>query len=213
MGQTTCLRRDRVPLALPKGVPWLVVLLACFSLGWPDDAAAQTAATVTVCQTGATHTTIQSAVTAAAAGDRIEVCAGDFTEQVEVTKSLTIVGAGPRRRRSFSRRRRPADQDVITVDGAGVDVEISGFTIKGRALTGMRPAGRRTCSQASSFAAARTPISTTTWSPASAATRSTAARKASASALAGKPRGRRERRRSRTTRSRTIRRVASSSTA
>ena len=99
MGQATRLRRDRV-LALPKGVPWLVVLLACFSLGRPEDGAAQTAATVTVCETGAPYTTIQSAVTAAAAGGRIEVCAGDFTEQVEVTKSLTIVGAGPRRRRS-----------------------------------------------------------------------------------------------------------------
>ena len=82
-----------------EALPWLVVLLACFSLGWPDAAAARTAATLTVCQTGAIYKTIQSAVTAAVAGDRIEVCAGDFTEQVEVTKSLTIVGAGPQQTR------------------------------------------------------------------------------------------------------------------
>ena len=117
------LRRDRVPLALPRGVPWLVVLLACFSLGWPDDAAAQTAATVTVCQTGATYTTIQSAVTAAAAGDGIEVCAGEFTEQVKVTKKMTMRSARAREQDEDRpcQRSPTGDQDGVTIKG-GVDV-------------------------------------------------------------------------------------------
>ena len=41
---------------------------------------------MTVCPTGGDQPTIQLGVNAAAAGDRIEVCAGNFTEQVVITK-------------------------------------------------------------------------------------------------------------------------------
>src|SRR5688572_18317483 len=40
----------------------------------------------------ATHATISSAVSAASAGDTIQVCAGSYGENVLVNKSLTING-------------------------------------------------------------------------------------------------------------------------
>ena len=77
--------------------------------------------------------TIQSGVNAAAAGDTISVCAGTFAEQVMVTKSVKLVGAGAAQTTIILPRPVTGSQDVVTVDGAGVDVEISGFTIKGLA--------------------------------------------------------------------------------
>jgi hypothetical protein len=40
------------------------------------------------------YNTVQVAVTAAAAGSTVKVCAGTYTEQVEITKSLTLTGTG-----------------------------------------------------------------------------------------------------------------------
>ncbi len=54
-----------------------------------------TAATVSVgtCATGGTHfTTIQTAVNAVAAGSTIEVCPGNYPEQVVIKENLTVTG-------------------------------------------------------------------------------------------------------------------------
>jgi hypothetical protein len=53
------------------------------------------AATLDVCPSGCTYTTITSAVAAANAGDTIDVGAGTYTENsIRITKALTIKGAG-----------------------------------------------------------------------------------------------------------------------
>ena len=40
------------------------------------------------------YSTIQSAITAATAGDTIAVCAGTYTEQLTITTNLTIKAVG-----------------------------------------------------------------------------------------------------------------------
>jgi len=50
------------------------------------------AATLTVCATDGQYTTIQAAVTAAAPGDTISVCAGTYTENVSIDKNITLLG-------------------------------------------------------------------------------------------------------------------------
>ena len=52
------------------------------------------AATVTVGPSGRDFTTIQAAVDSAMAGDRIEIDAGSYSEEVAIDKDLTVVGAG-----------------------------------------------------------------------------------------------------------------------
>ncbi len=48
----------------------------------------------TVCASGGSYTTIQSAINAAAAGSSITICAGTFKERLTISKSLTLDGAG-----------------------------------------------------------------------------------------------------------------------
>ena len=184
MDRVRHLRRNRCFSRSPRGTRWLLAaLVSLVSLGLPDVASARTAATLTVCPTvtGA-YSTIQSAVNVAAqTGDTIQVCAGNFPEQVVITKSVTLVGAGSAQT-TIQLPAAPAGlQDVITVDGAGVDVEISGFTITGFISTERLAAA---CSQACSSAAAREPTFMTTGSPTCAPNRSAAARKGSGSGSA-----------------------------
>jgi parallel beta-helix repeat protein len=87
--------------------------------------------------------TIQSAVTAASAGDTINVAAGTYTEQVVITRSLTLQGAGAANTTIQApatltattwTHRGTAFNTLIEVNGAtvhGITVNISGFTIDG----------------------------------------------------------------------------------
>jgi len=101
-------------------------------------AAAAAAATLTVgnATSGScahVFTTIQSAVTAASAGDTIQVCPGTYNELVAVVKTLTIAGA----KAGLDARTRATTNESIVGTGDGAfqiqanKVVIDGFTIQG----------------------------------------------------------------------------------
>lgn len=83
--------------------------------------------------TAATQTTIQGAVTAAAPGDRILVCAGTYNEpQVLVSKSLDIIGAGPGQTilDGGTATGLPSGGLIRVLDSTNGDVLISGLTTR-----------------------------------------------------------------------------------
>ncbi len=74
--------------------------------------------------TSAAYAKINDAVSAASAGDTVVVCVGTYTEDVAVSKSLTLVGQG-------------ADNSIIDATGldngiliSASDVTVSGFTVE-----------------------------------------------------------------------------------
>ena len=79
------------PLRWISGGSAVALLGAATAIGLAGPAAAAT--TITVNCTGSTHTTIASAVTDAATGDTIQVCAGTYAENVaDSGKQLTFLG-------------------------------------------------------------------------------------------------------------------------
>ena len=48
----------------------------------------------TVCSSGCAHTTVNSAAGAATAGDTIAICPGTYNGGIEITKNMTLIGAG-----------------------------------------------------------------------------------------------------------------------
>jgi pectin methylesterase-like acyl-CoA thioesterase len=84
------------------------------------------AATLTVCPSGCTFSTIQAAIDAAGSGDRIRIAAGSYSENLNTgAKDLSLTGAG-------------AGKTTIDGDGSGTvvtigsgSVEIGGVTITG----------------------------------------------------------------------------------
>jgi PGF-pre-PGF domain-containing protein len=83
-----------------------------------------TAATITVCSSGCNYISIQAAVDAASDGDTVSVGAGTYTENVDINKSINLIGAG-------------ADVTVINASNPNDHVieikanfiNISGFTV------------------------------------------------------------------------------------
>jgi len=85
------LPRFLVATAATLLIPFAVVFATVLT-----QVAPASATTFTVCASGCTDTSIQSAVDVASAGDTIAVAAGTYNEQVSVSKSnLTIEGVGP----------------------------------------------------------------------------------------------------------------------
>ena len=84
------------------------------------------AATYSVCASGCNYSTIQAAVTAAAAaGSTLNISAGTYKERVSISKSLTLVGAGVGQTIVDG----SAGGSVFTI-ASGATVSISGMTIQ-----------------------------------------------------------------------------------
>lgn len=92
------------------------------------------AATLTVCASGCSATTIQAAMNAATSGDIITVASGTYTEQIVVNKNLTLTGAGSATTIVQAPSVLTPDPDgantLILFTGA-ITAQLSGFTVQG----------------------------------------------------------------------------------
>ncbi|MDZ7268990.1 MAG: right-handed parallel beta-helix repeat-containing protein [candidate division KSB1 bacterium] len=84
--------------------------------------------------------TIQNAVNTVNVGGNVHVASGTYVEQVTITKSLHLLGAGApttivKAPATIPAASNPAST-VIDVNGAGVSAEITGFTVSGPGPTG-----------------------------------------------------------------------------
>ncbi|MBI1744606.1 right-handed parallel beta-helix repeat-containing protein [Candidatus Acetothermia bacterium] len=107
--------------SLPRSIR-IIIISAVVLSGLPSGLDLRGAEVRTVCASGGDFTKIQEAVQAAAPGDTISVCPGEYKERVVIQKSVTLSGAGP--------------TDVRILGGivvAGVDllVNLGGFTVAG----------------------------------------------------------------------------------
>jgi pectin methylesterase-like acyl-CoA thioesterase len=84
------------------------------------------AATLTVCPSGCTFSTIQAAIDAAGSGDKIKIAAGSYSENlITGGKDLSLAGAGARKTTIAG-----AGSGTVVTIGSG-SVEIRGVTITG----------------------------------------------------------------------------------
>lgn len=84
--------------------------------------------------------TIQNAVNTVNVGGNVHVASGTYVEQVTITKSLHLLGAGAATTTIKAPATIPVASNpastVIDVNGAGVNAEINGFTVSGPGPTG-----------------------------------------------------------------------------
>ena len=80
--------------------------------------------------------TIGHAIAVASAGDTLQVAAGTYREQVSISTSLTLVGAGAGNSIIQAPPTLPAGGNVVTIQGTGVSVDFSGFTVNGPGASG-----------------------------------------------------------------------------
>ena len=113
-----------------SGLPLILVLLGVLCIAAPSYGKTLKVGT---CD-HATYPTIQAAVTAASPGDMVKVCPGLYSENVTISKSLTLLGAGPAakdRTGDASKESVIAPLAGIGVDVTADDVVIDGFTLVG----------------------------------------------------------------------------------
>lgn len=80
--------------------------------------------------------TIGHAIAVASAGDTLQVAAGTYREQVSISTSLTLVGAGAGNSIIQAPPTLPAGGNIVTIQGTGVSVDFSGFTVNGPGASG-----------------------------------------------------------------------------
>ncbi|MEY4181070.1 MAG: hypothetical protein RLY70_4645, partial [Planctomycetota bacterium] len=86
---------------------------------------------------GSAYTTIQSAVTAASAGDIVMVLAGTFAETVAIDKSLTLSGPNAAVAGSGTRNAEATISGGVVVNGSSAtNVTITGFSVTGSNVPG-----------------------------------------------------------------------------
>jgi parallel beta-helix repeat protein len=99
----------------------LGLALLLLGLGIPSGLVGAGAATLTVCPQGCQYASIQEAINAAFEGDTIQVKAGTYQENLQITKRLTLQGEG---------KDKVTIQGTVTILSAKL-VTLSGFTVKG----------------------------------------------------------------------------------
>jgi parallel beta-helix repeat protein len=83
--------------------------------------------TITVCPSGCSYSSVQAAIDAASPGDTIEIRAGTYQENITITKSLTLTGAG---RDVTSIQGKEPGKPVVTITGdQEISVTVQGLTI------------------------------------------------------------------------------------
>jgi hypothetical protein len=80
--------------------------------------------------------TVQHGVDVACVGDTIQVGAGTFSEQVNIPKTVTVVGAGAASTTIAAPGSLPAQGDVVQIAGGSTSVDISQLTVSGPGPSG-----------------------------------------------------------------------------
>jgi parallel beta-helix repeat protein len=116
----------------------MVIALTVASLTFGARPGQVAAATLCVAPGGAggCQSSIQAAVTAAAAGDTINVAAGTYNGNISITKAVSLVGAGAAS--TIINADSTLQKEGVTVDGVtSGQTMVSGFTIQNSALSGI----------------------------------------------------------------------------
>ena len=75
--------------------------------------------------------TVQHGVDVACDGDTVSVAAGTYVEQVDIGKSVHVVGAGKASTTIKAPGVLASPANVVTIQGLGVDTEVTGVTVSG----------------------------------------------------------------------------------
>src|SRR5438477_297484 len=80
--------------------------------------------------------TIGHAIGVASTGDTVQVATGTYSEQVSIGTSLTLIGAGAGNTIIQAPPTLPSGGNIVTIQGTGVSVDFSGFTVNGPGASG-----------------------------------------------------------------------------